>query len=62
MSDDVTPRPEEERPYATSLTRTPGEIRTVLALAWLKGFMVGYGEIVERLDEITAQYEQDVQA
>lgn len=46
--------------FASSLTRTHGEIQAALTLAWLKGFMTGYGNVVERLDEIIATYEQKV--
>ena len=45
---------------ASSLTRTQAEIHDALTLAWLKGFMAGYGNVVERLDEIIAAYESKV--
>jgi hypothetical protein len=47
--------------YAAHRTDTPGEIRDALTLALLKGFMLGYGQVIDRLDEIIAQYAQDGQ-
>lgn len=41
------------------ITVDTGErLHAVVTVAWLKGFMVGYGDVVERLDEITARYEK----
>ena len=39
---------------------TGERVHALVTVAWLKGFVVGYGDVVEWLDEITARYEQEM--
>lgn len=38
---------------------TGERVHALVTCAWLKGFMHGYGDVVERIDEITSRYEQE---
>lgn len=38
---------------------TGERVHALVTVAWLKGFMAGYGQVLERLDEITERYSKD---
>lgn len=44
---------------AEATSRGNFNLHSYLTLAWLKGFMTGYGNVTRRLDEIIDRYERE---